>query len=114
MSKDYKAEWGSVVEEAKQMNGVLGEVMQAYGGLARTVMADGKLDRKTKELIALGIGIGRMCEGCIISHTRGALKAGATKEQIAETAAVAVMMGGGPGTVYAAKAIAAAETFAQP
>ncbi len=114
MPNDYKADWGVVVEEAKHMGGVLGEVMKAYGGLSKTVMADGALDRKTKELIALGIGIGRMCDGCIMSHTRGALKNGATKEQIAEVAAVAVMMGGGPGTVYGAKAIAAAEQFAQP
>jgi len=113
MSKDYKAEWGTVVEEAKQMNGVIGDVMKAYGGMHHAVMSDGALDRKTKELIALGISIGRMCEGCIISHVRGALKAGATKEQIAEAAAVGVMMSGGPGTVYGAKAIAAAETFAQ-
>lgn len=113
MPNDYKADWGVVVEEAKHMNGVLGDVMKAYGGLHKSVMVDGALDKKTKELIALGIGIGRMCEGCIISHTRGALKAGATKEQIAETAAVAVMMSGGPGTVYGAKAIAAAEQFAQ-
>ena len=39
------------------------------------------LDKKTKELIAMGIGIGRMCEGCIMSHVRGALKNGATKEE---------------------------------
>jgi AhpD family alkylhydroperoxidase len=110
---DYKFEWGTLVEEAKHMNGVLGEVMKAYGGLHKAVMVDGALDKKTKELIALGIGIGRMCEGCILSHTRGALKAGATKEQVAEAVAVAVLLSGGPGTVYGAKALAAAEQFAQ-
>lgn len=113
MSKDYKAEWGTVVEEAKGLNGALGDVMKAYGGLHKAVMVDGALDKKTKELIALGIGIARMCEGCIISHTRGALKAGATKAEIADAAAVAVMMSGGPGTVYGAKAVAVAEQFAE-
>ncbi len=113
MPNDYKADWGVVVEEAKHMNGVIGEVMKAYGGLHKAVMVDGALDKKTKEMIALGIGIGRMCEACIISHTRGALKAGATKEQIGEAVAVAVMMSGGPGTVYGAKALAVAEQFAQ-
>ena len=113
MPNDYKADWGVVVEEAKHMNGVLGEVMKAYGGLHKSVMVDGALDKKTKELIAIGIGIARMCEGCIMSHVRGALKAGATKEQIAEAVAVAVLLGGGPGTVYGAKAIAAMEQFAE-
>jgi AhpD family alkylhydroperoxidase len=112
MSNDYKSEWGTVVEEAKKLNAALGDVMKTYGVMHHAVMTDGVLDRKTKELIALGISIGRMCDGCILSHTRSALKAGATKEEIAETAAVGVMLGGGPGTVYAAKAIAAAETFA--
>lgn len=113
MARDYKAEWGTVVEEAKGLNGALSEVMKAYGGLHKAVMADSALDRKSKELIALGIGIGRMCEGCIISHVRGALKAGATKAEIADAVAVAVMMSGGPGTTYGAKAVAAAEQFAE-
>jgi AhpD family alkylhydroperoxidase len=113
MSKDYKSEWGTVVEEAKGLNGALGDVMKAYSGLHKAVMVDGALDKKTKELIALGIGIGRMCEGCIISHVRGALKAGATKAQISDAVAVAVMMSGGPGTTYGAKAVAAAEQFAE-
>jgi alkylhydroperoxidase/carboxymuconolactone decarboxylase family protein YurZ len=54
-----------------------------------------------------------MCEGCIISHTRGALKAGASKAEIADAVAVGVMMSGGPGTTYGAKAIAVAEQFAE-
>jgi len=113
MPNDYKADWGVVIEEAKHMNGAIGEVMKAYSGLHKVVMVDGALDKKTKELIAMSIGIARMCEGCIMSHVRGALKAGATEEQIADAVAVAVMMSGGPGTVYGAKALAAAEQFSQ-
>lgn len=67
--------------------------------------SDGVLDAKTKELIAVGMAITTQCEPCIAFHLTKALKAGATKEEIAEVCGVAVFMGGGPGMMYSAKAI---------
>jgi AhpD family alkylhydroperoxidase len=83
------------------------EPMQAYQGLMRAVGKDGALSAKIKELMALGIAIHARCEGCILYHVSAALKHGATREEIAETIAVAVEMGGGPATVYGGKALAA-------
>lgn len=65
---------------------------------------DNALTAKTKELIALGIAITIRCEGCIACHVQGALKAGATREEIVETIGVSVVMGGGPSIVYGDKA----------
>lgn len=59
-------------------------------------LADGALPRKQKELIALGISIAENCLGCIEYHVSAALDAGATEAEIAETAAVAVCLGGAP------------------
>jgi AhpD family alkylhydroperoxidase len=66
---------------------------------------------RRKELIALAIAVTRECDGCIASHAQGAAHAGATEAQVAETLGVAVLMNGGPGTVYAPRAFAAFREF---
>lgn len=73
----------------------------------------GVLDRKTKELIAVALGVAARCDGCIAAHVNGALKAGATREEIGETLIVAVSMGGGPSLVYATRAIEAMEELSK-
>ena len=60
-----------------------------------------------KELIALACGVSRLCDGCIVHHTKAAKAAGATLAEIQETLDVCVLMGGGPATVYGKKAIEA-------
>ena len=62
--------------------------------------------KPTKELIALGIAITRECDGCVLAHVRGAKRAGATRQEIAETCGVAILMNGGPGTVWGPRALA--------
>jgi AhpD family alkylhydroperoxidase len=57
--------------------------------------------------MALAIAIAAPCEGCIVYHARAAKKKGASREQVAETIAVAIEMGGGPATVYGGEALAA-------
>ena len=88
------------------------ETMRSFGGMAASVMKDGALDKKTKELMAVSISICIRCEGCIAYHVSNAAKAGATREEIVETITVAVEMGGGPSTVYGAKALEAFDEFA--
>ncbi|MEO1060108.1 MAG: carboxymuconolactone decarboxylase family protein [Actinomycetota bacterium] len=87
------------------------DVMTAFNELHRASLADGSLSTATKELIALAIGVAARCEGCIAFHVSAALRAGATREQIVEALGVAVMMGGGPATMYAAEAFAALEQY---
>lgn len=113
MPHDYMSDWDDVVAEAKLSREKAGDAWKAFGGLYKATMSDGALDKKTKELIALGMAIANQCEGCIISHVRSCLKEGATKEEIADVAGVAIMMGGGPGSVYGGKAIEVAEQFAE-
>ena len=64
------------------------------------VMSEGALSLKVKELIALAIGIAVHCENCIMIHTRGAKKSGATREEILEAASIGVIMGGGPAFTF--------------
>jgi len=60
------------------------KVLGAFQEWNRRVFAPGKLDKKTKELVAVACTYITRCPYCIAGHTRAALKAGATKEEIAE------------------------------
>lgn len=87
------------------------EVVAGYGDLHRAAMAEGALDRKTKELIALAIAVTRECDGCIASHARAAVRRGVTAAEVSEMIGVAVLMNGGPATVWGPRALAAFEEF---
>ena len=76
-----------------------------------TQRKDGALDKKTKELIALAIGVSTRCDGCIGFHTQALHKLGASKAEIVETLGMAIYMGGGPSLMYAADALSAFEEF---
>jgi AhpD family alkylhydroperoxidase len=76
------------------------DVARAFGGLHVAMMKDGKLAARDKELIALAIGLAQGCTECIFLHAEGALKAGASREQVLEAAGVAVLMAGGPAFVH--------------
>jgi len=60
-----------------------------------SVMEDGKVKTKEKELIAMGIAVGLRCLPCIYAHTSAALNMGATPEEVMEAASVAILMAGG-------------------
>jgi AhpD family alkylhydroperoxidase len=88
------------------------DLARAFGGFFQSLMKEGSLSVREKELIALGIGLSVRCEGCIYSHVEKCLKAGATPEQIMEAAGVAVMMQGGPTYTYIPKVLEALDQFA--
>ncbi len=88
------------------------EVMKSFGDLGRAATADGALDAKTKELIALALSVAARCDPCIGFHARTLVKLGATRQEIDETLGVTTYMGGGPSLMYAASAVAAFDEFA--
>jgi AhpD family alkylhydroperoxidase len=90
------------------------EVMKSFSELGRSAMADGALTKKTKELIALALGVASRCDPCIGFHVQSLVKLGATRLELDETLGVAVYMGGGPSLMYAAHAIAAFDEFSRP
>ena len=88
------------------------DVMQGFGALSKAAMAPGVLDEKTKELIAMAIGVAARCDDCLGFHARALVRLGATPEELREMLGVAVYMGGGPSLMYAAHAQAAFDEFA--
>lgn len=83
------------------------ETAQGFTALHRGAMKPGLLDTKQKELIALAIGIAQQCIDCIGFHVKASVAAGASRDEIAETVSVCVMMGGGPSYMYGVKALEA-------
>ena len=74
--------------------------MRHFKSFMGSVLNEGVLDAKTKELIAIGTSITARCKYCIAIHVEKTLNAGATKEEIFEAATVAILMGGGPAMTY--------------
>lgn len=91
----------------RELRQAIPDVYRGFGELHDAALADGALDTKTKELIALAIGITSQCDGCIAAHARAAVKAGATRQEAAEAIGVTFLMAGGPATIYGPRAYSA-------
>jgi AhpD family alkylhydroperoxidase len=89
------------------------DVMKAFSAMAQSALAPKVLDTKTKELIALAIGVATRCDDCIAYHAKAAVEQGASNEEILETLAMTVYMGAGPSVMYASHALQAFEQFSQ-
>lgn len=87
------------------------DVIKPFNRFHQAAVADGALDRKTKELIALAISVTSGCDDCIAHHVHDAMEAGATREEFADALGVAVLMGGGPAMIYASHTIDAVDQF---
>ena len=88
---------------------------EAWAGFSRlhdAAMADGALPRKVKELMALALAVAKQCDGCIAYHASAAARLGATEDEVAEVLGVALLMGGGPASVWAPRAFDAYREFA--
>jgi AhpD family alkylhydroperoxidase len=89
-----------------------GEVMKTFSAMAQTATKAGVLDPKTKELIAIAIGVAIRCDDCIAFHTKAAAQLGATRAEVQETLAMAIYMGAGPSVMYSSHAMQAFDQFA--
>ena len=107
MSKDYTEITRRISSNLAKLRAEIPETMKAFGGMAQAATRSGALDGKTKELIALAIGVAAHCDGCIGFHVKALLKLGATRAEVAEALGMAVYMGGGPSAMYASEAMGA-------
>ncbi|MCC6434258.1 MAG: carboxymuconolactone decarboxylase family protein [Acidimicrobiales bacterium] len=97
---------------SRELRHAIPDVYKAFGELHHAAFAAGALDVKTEELIAMAIAVSERCDGCIASHAQGAARAGASRQEAAEAIGVAVLMNGGPATIYGPRAYAAFCEFA--
>ena len=88
--------------------------MAGFAQVHQSAMADGALPTKVKEMMALVVGVVKHCDGCVAYHARGAAAAGATEDEVVEALGVALLMEGGPASVWAPRALEAFREFAEP
>jgi AhpD family alkylhydroperoxidase len=111
MATNYIQEHQHLEERMAQLGRELPGPMTGFARLHKKAMEDGVLSARVKEMMALAISIVVGCEGCIAYHVHDAVQAGATRQELLETIGVALLMGGGPGSIYAAHALDAIEQF---
>ena len=113
-TSSYRELTQQVSQNLATLRADLPEVMKGFNDLARAATQDGALDKKTKELIALALGVAAHCDACIGFHVKALVNLGATLAEVEEALGMAVYMGGGPSLMYSANAIAAFKEFSTP
>ncbi len=103
----YKELTTAISANVRQLKESVPDVMTSFNALGKAALAPGAIDAKTKELIALAIGVAARCDGCLGYHTQALARLGATREEVHDMLGVAVYMGGGPSLMYAANTVAA-------
>jgi len=100
-------DWNHYREQLLKAIGDLGrlspQTVRGYRELSDAGTKTARLDPKTRELIALAVGVTRQCDGCITTHVHEARKHGATAEEIAEALGVAIAVNAGAALVYSAR-----------
>lgn len=113
MSKDFASITADISAYSKELRQIIPDTMAGFTALAGAALKTKALDEKTKELIALSLGVAAHCDGCLGYHAKALVRLGATREEVAEALGMCVYMGGGPSLMYAADALRAFDQFAQ-
>ena len=98
----YRKEIGARVAELMKLSP---DTVRGYQTLGNANSTTSKLGEKTRQLISLACAVTTRCDGCITVHTDLALKAGASREEIAEALGVAVSMNAGAALIYSTRVL---------
>ena len=85
----------------REFNDVHPEVVRAHQQLGEAVRSAGPLEDRTRELVHLAIAIGAGREGAVHSHTRKALDAGCSADEIRQAAILSIPTVGFPAAMAA-------------
>ena len=99
-------------EPTRDLRKAIPDTWAGFASLHASAMAEGALPTHVKELMALVVGVVEHCDGCVAYHARGAAAAGATEDEVVEALGVALLMGGGPASVWAPRALSAYREYA--
>jgi AhpD family alkylhydroperoxidase len=103
MMLDWNTYRQELIANIGQIGKISPDMLRGYRELSDAGAKTGKLDAKTRELIALAVAVTRQCDGCITVHTDAAVKQGATREEIVEALGVAIAVNAGAALVYSAR-----------
>lgn len=111
MSEKYTQLTSGISNQLAKMRKEMPEIMNGFSAFAQAANKEGTLDKKTKELIAMALAVANHCPGCIGFHSEALVKLHTSREELLETLAMAIYMGGGPSLMFAAEALEAFEEF---
>lgn len=96
-------------ELADHRHALAPQAEDAFRAFSNAVFAEGALDARTKQLIAVAVAHVTQCPWCIEGHVKGARRAGASQEQVMEAIWVAAEMRAGASWAHAYKAVSVME-----
>lgn len=111
MLNDWKNLLTNTRKSASMLINATPEFMSAYQKLNDAQGANGILDAKTRELIALAVAVTTRCDGCIASHASAARKAGVTEAELGEALSTAIALNAGAAYVHSVRVMDAFEQF---
>ncbi len=100
-------------QNTKKLAELSPDVMAAFGQMDEKHFEGDVLDDATKELVFLAFSIALHCEPCIGAHMQRYIDAGGSRDMLKELAGIAIIMHGGPGSVYAGKVIEAFDQLSE-
>jgi AhpD family alkylhydroperoxidase len=114
MMLDWNAYQSELSKTIPQFAKLSPDSLKGYQTLSAANSANSHLGEKTRQLISLAVAVTTRCDGCITFHTDAALKAGASKEEIAEALGVAMAMNAGAALIYSLRVMDAVAAKSTP
>lgn len=90
------------LKNLKKLDEASPQAMKAFWAFDKAVFQESAVSSLNKQLMAVAVALTTQCPYCIEIHTQEARKAGATDEQLAETALVAAAIRAGGAVTHAA------------
>ena len=109
MMLDWNAYKSELVKSIPGFAKLTPDSLKGYQTLSDANKANSLLGEKTRQLISIAVAVTTRCDGCITFHTEAALKAGASRDEIAEALGVAMAMNAGAAFVYSLRAMDAVD-----
>lgn len=111
---DWNANREHLLTNVGKLQALSADTVKGYLTVSGAGRKTAQLDERTRQLISLAVAVTTRCDGCISIHTHEALKAGVTREELAEALGVAVAMNAGAALVYSTRAMEAFESATAP
>jgi AhpD family alkylhydroperoxidase len=83
------------LSKLKKLGELAPQAFKAFEAFDAAALSDGAIPVKYKELMAVAVALTTQCPYCIDIHAKRAKKAGATEQELAETALVAAALRAG-------------------
>jgi AhpD family alkylhydroperoxidase len=110
MDDMYPKATGEIARKRRELAPAQQAAFEAFG---KAVFAEGRLSARTKQIIAVAVAHVTQCPYCIRGHTKAALRAGATQEELMEAIWVAAEMRAGGTYAHSALMITEAGDFGE-